>query len=694
MGRLIYTIWNNTLNSVIFGIATMLMIGTYIAVGSGLASVREYFEMNELQFFSSWVLVGLMLMLVLNLATVTIGRIPFTPPRYGVWCVHVGIVTLIFGMFAYYSQKVEGLILIPAKATVEHYYDSYERAIFARVDRRHALPVPIPDLPRFESYRAGTPSADRLNEKSLRGIAPVFMMSRGDEVVERTLGQELGLSVEPKIDVIGYHPYAGITTDFVEAQKGDGTVGIKLTLSDEANGRQAEEWIVEDADGAGRSFFLDTMFDHRNAKDAAVETALVDAASKFHRLDFLVGTEPVTLFVEPGKSYEVGKTGYSITIENYLPNWRTMQGETVDLLTFMVQSPTMKFRRQVIPGRSNPTDWKLDDPAAGPMGNRQDKPLDNNFKTLYTFRDPAQLLSTRASVRHTLVTTPDGGITEIRTARDQAVQITKHANGTGGLEVRQIPPRGPFQPKLSAEEIAEFPVVKVGFERKENVRRIDSVIDVPKAKRDRDEGAAGIRQVVTVKISAGDTSKIVHVPFAQYAAENFAQWQGNEIWLPGATKPLQLQLGNTLRPLPAKITLEKFELVPYAGGSKQSGLMRDFRATLRVVDNDSGTEKVGVAAMNEPVYFERKLPWYAPDESWLFFQSGFNPQAGEQLSILGIGNRPGVITMTVGSIMIGLGLLYAFYLKPIIVQRMKRNAIEVAAAKAGRTSPRAATVQV
>jgi hypothetical protein len=34
--------------------------------------------------------------------------------------------------------------------------------------------------------------------------------------------------------------------------------------------------------------------------------------------------------------------------------------------------------------------------------------------------------------------------------------------------------------------------------------------------------------------------------------------------------------------------------------------------------------------------------------------------------------------MTVGSIMIGVGLLYAFYIKPIIVARMKRKAKELA----------------
>ena len=43
-------------------------------------------------------------------ATVTWTRIPFTSPRYGVWCIHAGIVTLIAGMAFYYSRKVEGQV--------------------------------------------------------------------------------------------------------------------------------------------------------------------------------------------------------------------------------------------------------------------------------------------------------------------------------------------------------------------------------------------------------------------------------------------------------------------------------------------------------------------------------------------------------------------------------------------------------
>jgi hypothetical protein len=218
------------------------------------------------------------------------------------------------------------------------------------------------------------------------------------------------------------------------------------------------------------------------------------------------------------------------------------------------------------------------------------------------------------------------------------------------------------------------------FERKENVRRRDDVIDVPKAKRDRDEGQAGVKQVASVRVSAGDWSRVFHVPFSQYAAEDFSRWSGPEILIPGANRTLRLQLGNSVHPMPARVTLERFDLIPYAGGDKTGGsLMRDFKSTLRIVNPDTGAETTGVAHMNNPVYLERSNPWFVPDESWLLFQAQWDP-GGQRWTVLGVGNRPGVTTMTVGSIMIGVGLLYAFYVKPIIIQRMKQRALSAAQA--------------
>ena len=96
-------------NSVPLGIAILVSIALYVAVGSGMVGVREWLEMDEMLFFNWWPMKVLAILLIVNLSVVTVSRIPLTVPRYGVWCIHMGIILLVLSLSAYYSQKVEGL---------------------------------------------------------------------------------------------------------------------------------------------------------------------------------------------------------------------------------------------------------------------------------------------------------------------------------------------------------------------------------------------------------------------------------------------------------------------------------------------------------------------------------------------------------------------------------------------------------
>jgi hypothetical protein len=66
-----------------------------------------------------------------------------------------------------------------------------------------------------------------------------------------------------------------------------------------------------------------------------------------------------------------------------------------------------------------------------------------------------------------------------------------------------------------------------------------------------------------------------------------------------------------------------------------------------------------------------------PDESWLLFQSQWDPE-DQAFTVLGVANRPGILTMTVGCVMITLGLIWAFYVKPVIINRRKAQALAAA----------------
>jgi len=204
-----------TLNNVIFGITLMVLIGLYIAIGSGIPGVREYFEMNELEFFDAWPLKLLMVLLCLSLATVTLNRIPLTPPRYGVWCIHSGIIVLILGTSLYYHLKVEGKTLIPLSHMVNVFYDSGERALYARVLKGELYGMhPMPSLPRFGNYDEGH-DPGRLRRKDLTGIEG-FTSVGLQSGSPNDLASWLGVSQPVTVDVVGFYSYAEVAEDVLD----------------------------------------------------------------------------------------------------------------------------------------------------------------------------------------------------------------------------------------------------------------------------------------------------------------------------------------------------------------------------------------------------------------------------------------------------------------------------------------------
>jgi hypothetical protein len=213
----------------------------------------------------------------------------------------------------------------------------------------------------------------------------------------------------------------------------------------------------------------------------------------------------------------------------------------------------------------------------------------------------------------------------------------------------------------------QHPPIRLKLERNDHMLRDDSVDVVPPAKRDRNFGESGAFQVIRAKVHVGDWSQDVLVPFAMDAAES--EWDGGIVDLPDGTR-VQLQLGNTRLQLPATLTLRKFDMVPYPGGDT-GDMIRDFRSTVTVHDPQSGEEVTAVAHMNNPIYFG--------NGAWLFFQAQYDQQ--QRWTVLGVGNRPGVNFMILGCVMMVIGLMYAFYLKPTIIRRMKERALAEAAAK-------------
>lgn len=667
------------LNSVVLGIVLMILVALYIAIGSGMPEVREAFEMNEMQFFNAWPLKALMALLVVNLIVVTWMRIPFTPPRWGVWCVHAGIIVLVFGTALYYRHKVEGLTIIPVKRTVQHFYDAGERSLYLKVSGQPIAWVPMPDLPRFKSYPPNSAEAKKMAGSDLVGIdRAVFVDVAEKQYIERPLAQMLGVGDPVKIDVVGYYPYAQVSSDYTDDPEGDFS-GVLLTARDphDAGGHHAHDghdhsghdhaadasrqmWVVSKGESQTLLGDAEIEFRERSADEVNTLAAIAKSAggAASHQIAVKIGGFQQNLPVDVGQSYPLGETGYTITVERFDPAWPMFgTGEIVKALTLHVKSaapaPVQEFRRMILAGRDVQTDFKLD-PNGPPMGTRQKEPLDRNLVLGYTFADASGLRPQQGRQKHTLIATETGRLFDFV------------AKGSGAIDVVDLGRGGDIQVLMGGSSLP------LHVDLHPRLRMVQSVTEVPSAKRSTSEGQSGRPQVLVVKISAGEWSQQIPVAFSPWAMETASQWDGTPVHVPGAKAPLLMQLGNSWLQMPAKLTLERFDLVPYAGGVGASGMMRDFKSTLTVEDPVTGVKTTEVAHMNNPVYFA--------GGDWLFYQAAWDPN-GQNWTVIGVGTRPAVRIMIIGCIMITVGVLYAFYVKPIVIRRMKARALAEAAAK-------------
>ncbi len=137
-------------------------------------------------------------------------------------------------------------------------------------------------------------------------------------------------------------------------------------------------------------------------------------------------------------------------------------------------------------------------------------------------------------------------------------------------------------------------------------------------------------------------------------------------------------------PLPADIALDEFVLTSHIGGfTGETGSIRDYTSMLRFRDTPDGpwTEPTAVS-MNKPVehgglaYFQSQ--WDPPDQARF---EGDRASRGLNYTVLGVGNRHGVGVMLAGCCIAVLGMIYAFYFKPVL-KRRQREAVYAAVAAA------------
>lgn len=133
--------------------------------------------------------------------------------------------------------------------------------------------------------------------------------------------------------------------------------------------------------------------------------------------------------------------------------------------------------------------------------------------------------------------------------------------------------------------------------------------------------------------------------------------------------------------LAAPIVLERFNVEYHVGGfSGDNRSVKNWQSVLRFQRPDGAFTDEEAVAVNAPVeyrgmWFFQKA-WDPPTPGG----RGGGPSAGLNHTVLGVANREGVLVQLFGCCLAVLGMLYAFYVKPIIKRKQQQSVYQAVAA--------------
>lgn len=235
---------------------------------------------------------------------------------------------------------------------------------------------------------------------------------------------------------------------------------------------------------------------------------------------------------------------------------------------------------------------------------------------------------------------------------------------------------------------------------------------IPEMQRERDNIGNHNKAMLGVEVSLADYgapaqggaaawSSVVWLPFTKYLGVGL----GTEriVRLPDG-REVELAFGRRQYPLPGfDLQLLDFKMIPY----DHRGAPRDYQSLLRVVPSRGGEGTfetfVHVASLNAPL--QAPFSWteerglltniagrvragLSPNQ-YKFSQAGWDaegwrrtqaqadngqlPRAYAAFTILQVGNNPGIHVIALGAIMMGVGIPWAFYVKPWLVRRERKR---------------------
>ena len=207
---------------------------------------------------------------------------------------------------------------------------------------------------------------------------------------------------------------------------------------------------------------------------------------------------------------------------------------------------------------------------------------------------------------------------------------------------------------------------------------------IPKNQRDRgfDEQFSMVR-VTTADATASNSATHPWLFYHLYAFEDAASALRRFPYRPGMItledgRRFEIMFSREREELPASVVLDDFRLTTHVGGfTGTTASIRDWTSVVRFDSGEGSWTDDQLVSVNQPAEF---------DGYW-FFQSQWDPpeaprfqgdtgSGGLNYTVLGVGNRNGVNTMLFGTIISVIGMIYAFYVKPMIKRRRQLEVYE------------------
>jgi hypothetical protein len=782
----------NLFSSVKFGILLMILLFSYMSVGSAgvvyparlnifspdnwkYQQMRQWriFEMTEFEWFHWWPFDLLMLLIATTLVVTTLRRIRFSVVNLGVWMIHTGIIVLIIGSLIYFGTKVEGDTFLSRRAVVMEVLDDAGQ--------------PTGEVKRLSVFPGNKMILDQGNKRFEVMVAsadPDWELLTGEDIGKRVYSVSLFIQ-SPERSFIrqviaGYPDY---TEDLVSTEdpeqpfqraikvNGEKIIEPRLRINLEYEPQKwfylsnqlsknwalylrekgSTEWVERpipaasplDPDKEGVPLYGDYIADpsslnvrqnRRLPRGDALDVEVAPVAQNDPLPGLILKVDSYLRYAVMQSRWEPGASGAPINpmvnLDVRIPNQPPRSQRLVALdpseassdngaIVFRYVTSEAEFQTLQEPAR-----LKVSVPS---LGFTETRPLsglapamewaigESGYSiSVFNVQNDIVFSNGSSSVAFVDITSPDGDAFRRWVFSDPT--LTRDLDESGAAPVGQapklraedlvieyLPGRGDALLTLTAgPDLEQLRVIQAGGDGTSTVSDLniggaiafsggvsigiaeyfpravikDAPMVVPPSQRQREAG--NLMSWIRMELPGGGHKWL---RFQKYLFDTLAERLSRYEFAPstveirsadGTWKEIEFVFSRQRLPLPSEVVLEKFEIDTNVGGfTGESGSIRDYRSRVRFLDGKDWTDPMSIS-MNKPVEH---------DGLW-FFQSQWDPpepartaddlgSKGLNYTVLGVGNRNGVVVQLVGCIIAVMGMIYAFYIKPTIKRRRR-----------------------